>query len=175
MHLPDDVTPLLDGSSTSELRRNILEGIRRDDYDSTLQIEEETRSAAVCALAELKAITFERVRLETTSDWTMLNLIELIEDGFPDKREQMPLQLRDFYQFREDLNTVDGVATYKDRIILPPSLRKEALDALHLAHHRVTRMTHRVTQQPLQHWLCSQSTHSNAFVPTTSITRGRTT
>ena len=88
MYLPDDVASLLDGSSTTDLWRNILDRIHRDEYDSTLQIEEDTHSATICASAqpELQAITFDRVRLETTSDWTMLTLIELIEDGFPDKR-----------------------------------------------------------------------------------------
>ena len=52
----------------------------------------------------------------------MLKLIKLIEDGFPNKRSEMLLQLRDYHQFKDDLNTVDGVITYKDRIVLPPSL-----------------------------------------------------
>ena len=71
---------------------------------------------------ELQAITFDREQLGTTSDWTMLKLIKLIEDGFPNKRSEMLLQLRDYHQFKDDLNTVDGVITYKDRIVLPPSL-----------------------------------------------------
>ena len=39
--------------------------------------------------------------------------------------------------------TVDGVVIYKDRVVIPPSLRNEVLLALHAAHQGVTSMTSR--------------------------------
>jgi hypothetical protein len=54
-----------------------------------------------------------------------------------------PPQLREYFQFREHLYTIDGVILYKDRIIIPPSLREEAVSALHAAHHGVTSMISR--------------------------------
>ena len=40
----------------------------------------------------------------------------------------------------EDLFTFDGVILYKERVVIPPSLRPEVLSALHAAHQGVTSM-----------------------------------
>ncbi|XP_063448334.1 uncharacterized protein LOC134727870 [Mytilus trossulus] len=46
-------------------------------------------------------------------------------------------------RFREDLYTVDGVVIYKDRIVIPPALRKNVLIIIHSAHQGVTSMMSR--------------------------------
>lgn len=46
-----------------------------------------------------------------------------------------------FINFEDHLSTIDGVALYKDRIIIPKQLRQTVLTALHAAHHGVTSMT----------------------------------
>ena len=45
------------------------------------------------------------------------------------------------FEFRKHLYTSDGVAIYKDRIIIPPSLRPSCLSALHAAHQGTSTMT----------------------------------
>ena len=57
-----------------------------------------------------------------------------------------PPQLREYFQFREHLYTIDGVILYKDRIIIPPSLREEVLSALHAAHQGVTYCTSMISR-----------------------------
>ena len=71
-------------------------------------------------------------------------LTELIEDGIPKTRSEMPLSIRQFHQYRHELSTTDGIAIYKDRIIIPPALRHAVLAALHAAHQGVSMMTARV-------------------------------
>ena len=63
--------------------------------------------------------------------------------GIPELRHEFPPQLREYFQFREHLYTIDGVILYKYRIIIPPSLREEVLSALHAAHQGVTSMISR--------------------------------
>ena len=70
-------------------------------------------------------------------------LTELIEDGMPMTRSEMPVPIRQFHQYRHELSTTDGVAIYKDRIIIPPALRHAVLAALHAAHQGVSMMTAR--------------------------------
>ena len=70
-------------------------------------------------------------------------LLQLIESGLPDSRNQYPPPLREYFQFRDHLHTIDGVVMYKDRIVIPPILRNEVLSALHSAHQGVTTMTSR--------------------------------
>ena len=73
----------------------------------------------------------------------MTQLIHFIETGFPKSRPELPPALREYHQFREHLYTVDGVILYKNRIVIPPSLRQHVLTVLHSAHQGVTSMTAR--------------------------------
>ena len=91
----------------------------------------------------VRSVTWDRVRTATASDNSMNELINFIESGIPEFRHEFPPQLREYFQFREHLYTIDGVVLYKDRIIIPPSLREEVLSALHAAHQGVTSMISR--------------------------------
>ena len=91
----------------------------------------------------IDSITFDDVRLATTSDQLMSHLLELIEEGFPDSRNNLHPELKQYFQFRDRLSTLDGVILYRDRIVIPPSLRAKVLSALHSAHQSVTQMTSR--------------------------------
>ena len=70
-------------------------------------------------------------------------LTDLIEDGMPKTRNEMPVSIRQFHVYRHELSTTDGVAIYKDRVIIPPALRHAVLAALHAAHQGVSMMTAR--------------------------------
>jgi len=99
--------------------------------------------SAVSALESLQSVTWEKVRQATTSNTSAMKLVDLIESGVPLLKDDMPPELRVYHQFREDLSTVDGVALYKDRIIIPEQLRRSIIDSLHAAHHGVTSMVTR--------------------------------
>ena len=60
----------------------------------------------------------------------MTALREVIESGMPESRNDLP----------SDLHTTDGIIVYKDRIVIPPTLRGEVLTALHAAHQGVSSM-----------------------------------
>ena len=62
-------------------------------------------------------------------------LASTIEGGIPEHLEDMPDALRIYHPFQEHLSTIDGVILYKDRIVIPPSLRQDCPIALHTTHH----------------------------------------
>ncbi|XP_057312316.1 uncharacterized protein K02A2.6-like [Hydractinia symbiolongicarpus] len=97
--------------------------------------------AASTALSSLKSTTWEDVRSATTADEEMRILVDLIESGITGNREDLPPHLQIYHQYRDHLSTVDGVALYKDRVIVPKCLRSNILSSLHAAHHGVTSMT----------------------------------
>ena len=70
-------------------------------------------------------------------------LLTYIESVFPKYRNEIPKPIREYYQFKEHLYSVDGVILYKERIVVPPSLREEVLVALHAAHQGITAMASR--------------------------------
>ena len=74
----------------------------------------------------------------------MQALISLNESGMPESRHELPENLREYFQFREDLQTLDGAVLVKDRVVIPSSLREDVLVSLYSAHQGVTSVTSRV-------------------------------
>ena len=137
MKLPDDIAPI-------NAMHTFLAGIRQqDNYSYTEDTDDETLGSAVHALNSITSVTWDRVRQATASDDTMNLLLSTIESGIPKHRHELHPTIREYHQFREHLYTIDGVVIYKDRVVIPPTLRKEVLSALHAAHQGVTSMTAR--------------------------------
>lgn len=89
------------------------------------------------------AITWQQVKEETLKDETMTQLVALVENGFPTEKYKLTCPLKQFWEFRNSLFSADGIIFYKDRIVIPPSLRDGILKILHSAHQGVTSMTAR--------------------------------
>ena len=91
----------------------------------------------------IESISWDDIRSATSSDPSMVNLLDEIEDGFPGPKSDLPAELRPYYQYRDKLTTFDGVVLYNDRIIIPPPLRRRVLESLHSAHQGVSQMCSR--------------------------------
>ena len=105
-------------------------------------LEETAVATAIAAISavDLRAVTWERVRLATASDPDMHALVSIIETGMPEKKLDLPAPLREYHRHRNELHTVDGVVLYSSRVVIPPSLRSEVISSLHSAHQGVTSM-----------------------------------
>ena len=146
MELPDDIAFIEDTDyilTQKDVQRSFLAGIRDTEnmppliHDTTDVIANQTVTAA---LNSFQAVTLDRVRLATASDDNMNQLLSIIEAGFPQHRHELPPALREFFQFSDDLYTVDGVILYKDRVVIPHALRPEVVSSLHAAHQGVSSM-----------------------------------
>ncbi|GFR60917.1 polyprotein [Elysia marginata] len=85
----------------------------------------------------IKAVIWHRVQHATSSDNHMFALLSTIEYNFPDSCQDLPQRLQEFFQFDENLATLDGVVLYKDQVIILPSFCPEVLSALHSIHQGV--------------------------------------
>lgn len=112
-----------------------------DDLASLHDIDADHLSTHSLSTPHLQAVTMDRVRVATTSE--LHDLTELIEAGLPPSRMDMPDGLKEYFRFKDDLSTDNGIIMYKDRVVVPPSLRKEVLSTLHAAHQGTTSMTSR--------------------------------
>ena len=88
----------------------------------------------------LQSVTWDRVRTATSSDSNMQAHLELIKAGLPEHRHELPEDLWEYFQFCDNLHTAHGVILYKDRVVIPASLRNEILSSLHSAHQGLTAM-----------------------------------
>ena len=134
--------------------------------------------------------------MATASDTNMVELISIIESGFPEFHHELPTELHEYHQFRDHLYTVDGVILFKSSTVIPPFLRSHVLTILHLMHQVVTSMTAcakttvfwpgiiptitATTWRPanlIPHpsFLSCQHIHSSGYLLTSSTIRVRTT
>jgi hypothetical protein len=141
MDLPDDNTAMVTHLSPSA-HADVLSLIR---WAGPVADDVEEGDLAWCAagLESLQSVTWDRVREAMSSSDDMRTLEEMAADSFPESRAGMPAAIRGFHQYREDITSADGVVLYKDRVVIPPSLRGEVLSALHAAHQGVSMMTAR--------------------------------
>ena len=102
----------------------------------------------------------------------MNQLLSIIESGMPESRHQLPPNLQEYFHFRAHLSTIDGVITYKDRIVIPPCLRDTILSALHSAHSGVSSMLARAESSvfwpgitPAIHATRQNCSHCNDMAP----------
>ena len=131
LELPDDIASL-------NVKHSFLSKIRQiDEAGGNGFIDRDIKESTVCAL-DTSAITWQKVRVATSSDADMNLLLATIKSGIPKYRHEMAQSIREYHQFRDELYSVDGVVIYKDRVVIPPSLRNEVLTSLHAAHQGVT-------------------------------------
>ena len=141
LHLPDDVaTCSEDYPNNSSGISYLLSGIRTIENKSPDDIDRSIISAISTALMSIEAVTWDKIRLASSSNPEIIQLNELIESGFPDKLQDVPPGLQDYHQYREHLSTSDGVVIYKERIVVPECLRTSILQSLHSAHQGVSTM-----------------------------------
>ena len=130
LQLPDDVAGIISTHYISAIRSHSSEN-------------DETTEQSCQPVNVIETVTWDDIRVATSSHPLMSVLAELIDDGMPTKRESLHPDLRPYHQYREHLSTFDGVILYKDRPVIPPPLRDQILSSLHSAHQGVTQMCSR--------------------------------
>ena len=116
-----------------------------EDEQDNLDTEETVYATAISALTCLntvQSITWQKVQEATSSDPEMLELLNTVQAGFKYNAELAP-HLKPYTRFKQFLTTVDGVVLYKNRIVIPPTLRAQILENLHSAHQGVSSMVSR--------------------------------
>jgi len=96
------------------------------------------------------AVTWERVQEESKRDVSIKCLIHQISCGFPDSKKDTPTEIHQFWDARDHLTAFEGVVLFKDRIVIPNSLRHRVIENLHSAHQGVSSMFSRA--QTIVYW-----------------------
>ena len=143
MVLSDDVYNIQDSTTIPPppIPTNLIAGVCTDDQIHAIRMEKQLQESLISALHSTNIVDWEQVQITTSSDENMLLLLSVIEDGFPEFKHQLPPPIREYHQFRKHLYSSDGVVIYKDRIVIPPTLRPTCLSALHAAHQGTSAMT----------------------------------
>jgi hypothetical protein len=54
------------------------------------------------------------------------DLVQVIQQGWPDKKN-CPAAVQEYFNHRDELTIMDGIVFKGEKIVVPPSLRKEML------------------------------------------------
>ena len=91
-------------------------------------------------------MTWSRVETAAAADPTMVALSEMLQAGAPEEKTTWPEELREFYLARKSLTIQGPMVLYKERIVIPASLRQEVLDVLYSSHGGVSSMVARASR-----------------------------
>ena len=74
------------------------------------------------------------VREATAKDESMQKLISILRDSWPDNKNEVPSELKPYFDMRDTLSHQDGVILKGERIMIPKTLRDITKKRLHSAH-----------------------------------------
>merc|ERR1711942_595862 len=71
----------------------------------------------MAADAQPQMVTWQELQEATNNDEVLVKLREEIERGMSDTRHEVPAELKEFHKYRHGLVVMDGVITYKRRLV----------------------------------------------------------
>ena len=74
-------------------------------------------------VSKLFAVTWEMIKAESILDEELLELSKTIKQGFPESKRTMPKKLESYWEHKDKLTMWDGAVLYKDRVVVPRTLR----------------------------------------------------
>ena len=79
----------------------------------------------------------------TAADPVMQALSSIIQHGWPKSKDDVPNALCQYWDYRDELSSVDGLLFRAQRLIVPHSWRKEMLDRIHESHQGIVKCKQR--------------------------------
>lgn len=92
------------------------------------------RILSMNSLIDMPDPRIEEVQQAMKEDNDLQILLKTIKEGWPDKKEDVPLEIRAFYDVRDVLSHQDGIILKGERILIPRVLRDNMKKRLHAAH-----------------------------------------
>lgn len=71
---------------------------------------------------------------ETKADNALQELAKIVLTGWPERKEDVSLSVREYWPFRDELNIQNGLLFRGQCVIIPKALRAEMLTRIHATH-----------------------------------------
>ena len=82
----------------------------------------------------VKDETLCQIQNLTQEDATLKTLASVIKQGWPESKLHLPLEVQDYFPFKEELTLQNGVIFMGDRVVIPFQMRAELKRKLHSSH-----------------------------------------
>ncbi|CAB4036001.1 Hypothetical predicted protein [Paramuricea clavata] len=102
--------------------------------ESHVEDEVEYHTHSVLHRIPVSTDKLEKIREEKPKDPTMIFLLTVIRRGWPQYRQQTPIEIHEFWNYRDEMSEIEGVIMKGDRIVIPIVLLSEMLARVHDSH-----------------------------------------
>ena len=76
----------------------------------------------------------EEIKKATMKDREMTLLQDVTVRGWPETKDQLPAELKTYWNYRDEISSIDGLMFKGLKLIIPKELRNEMLDKIHSSH-----------------------------------------
>ena len=88
----------------------------------------------------------QEIRRATEDDQELRAVADFVMTGWPRREDAVPTSLLPYYQIRSELSIADGLLVYRDRIVIPATMRTEMLTRLHESHQHISKTRERANE-----------------------------
>ena len=115
--------------------------------NATDKMEEELECAVHLILDTCASeIWLQEIKEATCKDQSMQKLKNHIRYGWPEVQSQVPEEIRDYRDLRDQLSEADEILLKGEKLIIPPNLRGNMLDQIHMGHMGITKCSQRARE-----------------------------
>jgi len=87
----------------------------------------------------ISAEKYVELQQATADDPVMQALTSIIQHGWPKSKEDVPNAVRQYWDYKDELSSVDGLLFRAQWLIVPHSWRKEMLHCIHESHQGIVK------------------------------------
>ena len=90
-------------------------------------------------LERISIIKAKYAQLQQSTANELHELYSIIQTGWPERKQQVPHNVRQYWDARDELAILDGVIYRGMRIVIPPSMRSAMLGIIHETHQGIVK------------------------------------
>ena len=110
------------------------------EYEVDHAVASKVRAISIHDMRDAKPTTnlrLQEVLQHASEDTQYQTLKQIIQDGFPNYKQQLPALLQHFWSMKQHLSVDDNLIVFGCRLLIPVSLRPTLLSCLHESHQGV--------------------------------------
>ena len=89
----------------------------------------------------------QEIREATKADQEMKHLLYYISEGWPQKKSELPINLRPYWNYRDELTQENGVIFKSYKVLIPDQLRASYKEKIHEHHQGIERSVAKAQEQ----------------------------
>ncbi len=82
----------------------------------------------------LSSATYQQIKTSTSTDVALQTLMSTVMTGWPDSHDDVPVSIREYWTYRDEITAQDGVLYKGMKVIIPKVLRKDMMNRTHASH-----------------------------------------